>query len=130
MQTEEITAAGKLQGTPLTGQGVVPDDAPTCSSCSKDNPSKVCSGCRSAMYCSESCQKKHWVSHEPVCKSINSLEDQLGHKESKSLDDIKGCVHGISPKDRQKLVKLIGEKCTLKVLLNETELEVLWDTGA
>ena len=30
-----------------------------------------CSSCKTAIYCSETCQKSHWKSHKPVCKSIS-----------------------------------------------------------
>lgn len=73
---------------------------------------------------------KNWDSHKPFCKSIKLLGDRNKETKSKGVDDIKGCVHELSPKARQKLVKLVGEKCTLNVLLDNNECEVLWDTGA
>eukprot|EP01094_Clydonella_sp_ATCC50884_P014774 TRINITY_DN2533_c0_g1_i1.p1 TRINITY_DN2533_c0_g1~~TRINITY_DN2533_c0_g1_i1.p1 ORF type:complete len:913 (-),score=329.73 TRINITY_DN2533_c0_g1_i1:127-2865(-) len=33
----------------------------------KDKKMKVCSGCRSASYCSVACQKQHWQRHKPIC---------------------------------------------------------------
>eukprot|EP00775_Hariotina_reticulata_P001971 gene1971-biopygen3474 len=34
--------------------------------------SPVCSGCRTARYCSAACQKAHWRSHKAVCKALKA----------------------------------------------------------
>jgi hypothetical protein len=47
-----------------------------------------------------------------------------------SADELRGSVHGISPKGRNKLVRLVGEKCMISVALDGWKYDVLWDTGA
>lgn len=127
MQTEECVTPGKLPRTTLKGHSVVHGNAPNCIT---ENPSKICAGCKSAVYCSGSCQKKHWDSHKHICKAIQLIEVRKEQTHGVDVNDIKGSVYELSPKSKQKLAKLIGEKCTLNVLLNQTECEVLWDTGA
>ena len=34
---------------------------------------KQCSGCKSTRYCSEKCQRYHWVNHKPLCNYIQDL---------------------------------------------------------
>jgi hypothetical protein len=46
------------------------------------------------------------------------------------LKTLKGCVTELSPKCRDKLVKLVGEQCCMTCMLDESDVEVLWDTGA
>jgi hypothetical protein len=40
-----------------------------CDCCQKVNPSKRCSRCRGAYYCSNECQKADWNNHKLVCQS-------------------------------------------------------------
>jgi len=32
----------------------------------------LCSGCRTARYCSRECQTRHWPEHKPVCKALKA----------------------------------------------------------
>jgi len=32
----------------------------------------LCSGCRTARYCSRECQTRHWPDHKPVCKALKA----------------------------------------------------------
>ncbi|KAH9939338.1 uncharacterized protein BXZ73DRAFT_76049 [Epithele typhae] len=45
-------------------------DSPACAKCGTvlSDDAKRCSGCRSARYCSDSCQNEHWVLHIFDCK--------------------------------------------------------------
>ena len=49
----------------------------------------------------------------------NSADDESGH-----------FISHLMPKQRSKLVGLIGNKCTVNCILNGKVMEALWDTGA
>ena len=91
---------------------------------------QVCSGCKSAIYCSKECQKQDWPKHKLVCGVIQELEKRQTPQEEVTINQLKGTVYELSPRSRKKLVKLIGEKCVLSCILNELQKEILWDTGA
>jgi hypothetical protein len=38
-----------------------------CETCGKEPTTIICSKCKSAFYCSEECQKKHWKIHNEIC---------------------------------------------------------------
>ena len=107
---KKIPTTGKLSGTTLKGQSVVQGEALLCNHCMKKNPKKLCTGCRTAFYCSKNCQKKHWEYHKIICKSINLLENDSKHKESVNVNEIKGTVFGLNSKSKSKksLIKIVG----------------------
>jgi len=43
-------------------------DKKNCSHCNTPGAEKTCSVCKSAVYCSVDCQRKHWKVHKPHCK--------------------------------------------------------------
>ena len=75
---------------------------------------QVCSGCKSAFYCSKDCQKKDWPKHKLVCQVIQALEKNKTTEEI-TINQLKGTIYELSKKSRTKRVKLVGEKC-LKLL--------------
>ena len=87
-----------------------------------------CLLCRTGSYCSGECMDRH-EGHGTYCKAICMLEQIEWEKKKKAL------VCGVDGeklplKLKRKLVKLVGERPTLKFLLNNVETEGLWDTGA
>ena len=46
---------------------------PICSSCSSNTPAFMCSQCRSALYCSRSCQRAHRNAHSAACLELAAL---------------------------------------------------------
>ena len=67
--------------------------------------------------------------HQKYCAAICMLEEIEWEKKKKAL------VCGVDAeklpiKLKRKLVKLVGERPTLKFLLNNKNVEGLWDTGA
>lgn len=85
-----------------------------------------CSGCRTTRYCSKKCQKGHWENHKVLCSAIKILSSE---SRTNQRDEGIFCSH-LSPQKHSKLVKLVGERCTIKCHLNNKETEALWDTGA
>lgn len=55
--------------------------------------------------------------------------DQQNTPSLVNIDSIKGQVF-ISPKSKNRLIKLIGDKCIVKLGMEDQIHEVLWDTGA
>ena len=85
-----------------------------------------CSRCKAVCYCSESCQQEHWSEHKVLCNAISHLESEKVRKckEACSFDT------NLSPRNRSKLLRLIGEQCKVTCQLNDVQVEALWDTGA
>ena len=46
------------------------------------------------------------------------------------LNELRGSVHELSPCSHNKLLKLVGEKCIVEVIIEGQDYNVLWDTGA
>ena len=76
-------------------------------------------------YCSRKCQNKQWLNHKDICQAINKLSQR---ENSKSVET--AFVSHLQPAQHAKIVNLVGRKCTVKCLLNDTEVLALWDTGA
>ncbi|CAH3139736.1 unnamed protein product, partial [Porites lobata] len=91
-----------------------------------------CSGCQSVRYCSVRCQKAHWPKHKVLCKAIKELSERGSFKE-KGLGDAQDSgvyASHISPRQQERIAKLVGKKCSVKCYLDEKPTEALWDTGA
>ena len=117
-------------GGPLTKQNSNNIPEPNCLNCKTNQTNiRVCSHCKSVNYCSKSCQKQHWPLHQTTCNLINSLETHLTSR-NKVTSNLTGNTNEITPKTKAKLVKLVGEKCTLNLYLEKVKTNVLWDTGA
>ena len=121
--------------TPEVGQGVAGEmqGSYQCNSCRKilGNTKTVwrCLCCKLVIYCDVNCQKKHWLEHKTLCNEIKQeirAKNQNSHDETHS--DI--FVSHLTPKQQQKVVSLIGRRCSIKAKLNEKKTEILWDTGA
>ena len=75
----------------------------TCVVCSAlSNKMKKCSGCYTAYYCSEECQKLHWPTHEQEsgrdiqlsCLPLQSHHNQEGNRQCTSANDCRYPNHG------------------------------------
>ena len=120
----------KLEGADESRCPPVPNKTKSplcCAGCGVgDTVLDVCTGCRSAHYCGKKCQKSHWKQHRTVCQTIQQLI-----KERDELIELKcSFVSHVTPKLRQKIVELVGEKCMIECMIEGEKVESLWDTGA
>ena len=78
------------------------------------------------------CQKAHRPKHRVLCKAIKELSERGAHKE-KGLGDTQDenvYASHITPRQQERIAKLVGKKCSVQCYLDDQPLEVLWDTGA
>ena len=85
---------------------------------------KRCKQCQSVLYRSQECQEEHWPEHRVLCKAILHLSVSNSNYHDPAL------VSHLTPREQTKVIRLVGRKCMVKCLLNNSELDVLWDTGA
>ena len=123
--------SGKPKSTVEEGISTVEaDNSQKCRSCTQvesgADKMQRCSRCKAVCYCSESCQQEHWSEHKVLCNAISHLESEKVRKckEACSFDT------NLSPRNRSKLLRLIGEQCKVTCQLNDVQVEALWDTGA
>ena len=84
-----------------------------------------CECCKLVEYCGTKCQKAHWPQHKRLC---NSIKEQ---KTSEKVDMRTGTyVSYLTPKQRERIISLVGRRCTITGKLNGEGVEVLWNTGA
>lgn len=125
----EVNGAGR----PLTNQDSHKSSHLKCVQCAKLlSGYKQGKQCGIATYCGQTCQKQHWKIHRNTCKTISAIEANNASigSSKQNVDTLKGSVNEITPKTRTKLAKVLGQKCTVNILMNGTEENVLWDTGA
>ena len=67
--------------------------------------------------------------HKQLCCTIQELSRAEEAKNS-AHDESGHFISHLMPKQRSKLVGLIGSKCTVNCILNGKATEALWDTGA
>ena len=106
-----------------------------CGYCGKKEKLKKfrqCSGCKSTRYCSEKCQRHHWVNHKPLCNCIQDLSQsqKVGIKGKGDSSDPDAYPSHLNPKQKTAIAGLVGKRCTLTCKLENENFEVLWDTGA
>ena len=78
-----------------------------------------CVQCHEGCYCSKSCQKEDWNHHKKLCVAIATLEADKktldADRKVKRFDSLNFLTDtSLTPKEQFRLVKLIGEKCTVK----------------
>ena len=88
-------------------------------------PYQRCSQCQVVWYCSRRCQKEQWPNHKNICQAIKVLTQRENPKSTETA-----FVSHLTPTQHAKIVNLVGRKCTVKCLLNDSEVSALWDTGA
>ena len=113
-----------------TGQSTVTEHASLCNGCGKnfalDTQNHQCSGCKSVKYCDSTCQKRHWKTHKVLCQAIQSLHQESVDKCKKACE----FTSHITPKQKNNIAKLVGEKCMVDCRIAGSEDSALLDTGA
>ena len=76
----QCTKSGKPEEATTAGQGVTDHQVKrshVCVNCGRKGVSlKQSSKCQSVHYCSQKCQRTHWMKHKQLCSAINYLSDQ------------------------------------------------------
>ena len=93
----------------------------------------VCSRCNVVKYCRKECQQQNWKEHKKICNAIHTLTEEkvMKEKEREKMVDVACAFTGhISPKEKRKLVELVGERCLIECTINGVSGDALWDTGA
>ncbi|CAB4018172.1 Retrovirus-related Pol poly from transposon [Paramuricea clavata] len=74
------------------------------------------------------CQRANWPHHKTLC---NAIKREVKRTTQVSQDnDSEICMSHLTPKENEKLINLVGQRCTVTGKINEKTVEVLWDTGA
>ena len=84
---------------------LVPDEEKPplfCSACCASKVQFVCTGCRSAHYCCEQCQKSDWKKHRMLCNTISGMAKER----DKKIDENCSLVSHVTPKVKQELIRL------------------------
>ena len=85
-----------------------------------------CSGCKSVRYCGSECQKGHWKEHKVLCNAIQYLHNSEVEKCKKACSF---STH-LTPKQRNQVVNLVGDRCMIDCCIEGKKEEALWDTGS
>ena len=80
------------------------------------------------IYCSKRCQETDYEEHKSICNYISQLEQLEQNKRFGQYDC--NVDSPISPKNHNKLLKLIGSKPKINFELNGIKCKGLWDTGS
>ena len=87
-----------------------------------------CECCNLVNYCGTKCQRNHWPQHRTLC---NAIKQQIQNRKQTTEDANSGIfVSHLTPKQHQKVVSLVGRRCSTKAKLNGKRAEILWDIGA
>ena len=78
-------------------------------------------------YCSKECQKRDWNQHRQICIAINQITTR---EVTQDPGVNSSCINHLTPKQHQRLVRLVGEKCIVRCKVNSQRENVLWDTGS
>ncbi|CAB3983474.1 Retrovirus-related Pol poly from transposon [Paramuricea clavata] len=76
--------------------------------------------------------KRHWSEHQIFC---NAIKEQLNQNNETlrglgDSSDTEMFASHLSPKKHAPIAKLVGRKCSVRCLVNDVDMEALWDTGA
>ena len=79
-------------------------------------------------YCNDTCQRAHWSQHRTLC---NAIKKEIYNKsETAHYNHSKGFISHLTSKEHERLINLVGRRCTVSAKLNGKTVQVLCDTGA
>ena len=85
-----------------------------------------CSCCKYVYFCGKKCQLRFWTHHKTICTTIATSLNQHKEKNYKS-----GCYStNLTPKEKNKVAELIGDKYLIQCRFSKREKSVLLDTDA
>lgn len=73
--TTEVSAPTEQLSNEIPPVTAVSRECIECDTCKTANPSKWCSKCHTAFYCSQGCQRANWVEHKPYCIDIKTMRE-------------------------------------------------------
>ena len=130
---EELEAFGKrVPATPPSGQGLAGElTSRQCNHCLKSLNGNFwrCKCCKLVNYCNRNCHKSDWPHHKALCTAISHREFKHAEASQDNRQEEIFMSH-LTPKEHEKLIKLVGRRCIVKKNLNGKTVEILWDTGA
>ena len=107
----QCTKSGKPEEATTAGQGVSGHQVKrshVCINCGRKGVSlKQCSKCQSVHYCSQKCQRTHWMKHKRLCSAIKYLSNQ----EKRDTSDSGMYVSHLTPNQHPKVAKMHGSVC-------------------
>ena len=89
-------------------------------------------GCLQVSYCGKNCQRKDWNYHRLLCETIeqNKLLDNFSSSGQGNGGDAGVYISHITPKEKERISKLVGSKYIVTVIMNKIKVEALFGTGA
>ena len=88
-----------------------------------------CQKCSSGLYCSEVCVEKNKHDHVKMCVAIQTLERIEQNKKISELQNFE-IRNELSIKTNRDIIRLVGERPLIDVLLDDVKCKCLWDTGS
>ena len=89
-------------------------------------------GCLQVSYCGKNCQRKDWNYHRLLFETIeqNKLLDNFSSSGQGNGGDAGVYISHITPKEKERISKLVGSKCIVTVIMNKIKVVALFGTGA
>ena len=87
---------------------------------------KTCGKCGVVKYCSETCQRRYYRSHQKISNAILHLSNQ----QKKEIVKRGQYQANLIPKEQKTLIDLIGKQNVVKLYMDDKPVDILWDTGA
>ena len=87
---------------------------------------KTCGKCGVVKYCSKTCQRRHYRSHQKISNAISHLSNQ----QKKEIVKRGQYQVNLIPTEQKTLIDLIGKQNVVKLYMDDKPVDILWDTGA
>ena len=87
-----------------------------------------CKCCKLVSYCNQTYQRGNWPYHKTLCNAIKREVKRTTQVSQDKHSEV--FMSRLSQKENEKLISLVGQRCTVTGKINGKTVEVLWDTGA